>query len=73
MALFVKATISPCREVKILICAFLQIMLVFAKEDAQSESFLLAAERGRFKCQLCKTSEAAMELYLNNQPEVMYC
>ncbi|XP_032227303.1 high affinity cAMP-specific and IBMX-insensitive 3',5'-cyclic phosphodiesterase 8A isoform X2 [Nematostella vectensis] len=50
----------------------MQIMLVFAKEDAQTESFLQAAERGGYNCSVCKTSEAAMELFLNNQPEVIF-
>jgi len=45
-------------------------MLVFSKEDAQTDSFLHAAERGGYLCQICKTSEEAMEQYINVQPEV---
>lgn len=45
-------------------------MLVFAKEDAQTESFVQASERASYKYSICKTSEAAMEVFLNNQPEV---
>ena len=45
-------------------------MLVFAKEDAQTESFVQAAERGGYKYTICKTYEAAKEQFLSNQPEV---
>lgn len=45
-------------------------MLVFAKEDAQTESFVQATERGGYKYSICKTSEAAMDQFLSNQPEV---
>lgn len=45
-------------------------MLVFSKEDAQTDSFLHAAERGGYVCQICKTSEEAMEQYINVQPDV---
>ena len=48
----------------------LQIMLVFSKEDAQTDSFLHAAERGGYVCKICKTSEEAMEQYINVQPDV---
>ena len=47
-----------------------QIMLVFSKEDAQTDSFVHAAERGGYVCQICKTSEEAMEQYINVQPDV---
>ncbi|XP_031572577.1 high affinity cAMP-specific and IBMX-insensitive 3',5'-cyclic phosphodiesterase 8A-like isoform X2 [Actinia tenebrosa] len=49
-----------------------QIMLVFAKEDAQTESFVQAAERGGYKYSICKTFEAAMDQFLSNQPEVIF-
>ncbi|XP_078379643.1 high affinity cAMP-specific and IBMX-insensitive 3',5'-cyclic phosphodiesterase 8A-like isoform X2 [Oculina patagonica] len=52
--------------------AQMQIMLVFSKEDAQTDSFLHAAERGGYLCQICKTSEEAMEQYINVQPEVIF-
>ena len=45
-------------------------MLVFSKEDAQTDSFVHAAERGGYVCQICKTSEEAMEQYINVQPDV---
>ena len=45
-------------------------MLVFPKEDAQTDSFLHAAERGGYVCQICKTSEEAMEQYIHVQPDV---
>ncbi|XP_020904916.1 high affinity cAMP-specific and IBMX-insensitive 3',5'-cyclic phosphodiesterase 8A isoform X2 [Exaiptasia diaphana] len=50
----------------------MQVMLVFAKEDAQTESFVQASERASYKYSICKTSEAAMEVFLNNQPEVIF-
>lgn len=50
----------------------MQIMLVFSKEDAQTDSFLHAAERGGYVCQICKTSEEAMEQYINVQPDVIF-
>ncbi|XP_044179866.1 high affinity cAMP-specific and IBMX-insensitive 3',5'-cyclic phosphodiesterase 8A-like isoform X2 [Acropora millepora] len=50
----------------------MQIMLVFSKEDAQTDSFLHAAERGGYVCQICKTSEEAMEQYINVQPDVVF-
>ncbi|KAJ7385255.1 High affinity cAMP-specific and IBMX-insensitive 3',5'-cyclic phosphodiesterase 8B [Desmophyllum pertusum] len=52
--------------------AQMQIMLVFSKEDAQTDSFLHAAERGGYVCQMCKTSEEAMDQYINVQPEVIF-
>lgn len=47
-------------------------MLVFAKEDAQTESFVRASERGGYKYHMCKSSEEAIQLYLHSQPEVKY-
>ena len=44
---------------------------MFAKEDAQTESFIQAAERGGYHYGMCKSSEEAMELYLASQPEVL--
>lgn len=52
--------------------AQMQIMLVFSKEDAQTDSFVHAAERGGYVCQICKTSEEAMEQYINVQPDVIF-
>ncbi|KAL1257298.1 hypothetical protein QQF64_012843 [Cirrhinus molitorella] len=41
----------------------LQVLLVFAKDDAQSNSFCWACERAGFRCNVARTPEAALESF----------
>ncbi|XP_016311760.1 high affinity cAMP-specific and IBMX-insensitive 3',5'-cyclic phosphodiesterase 8B-like [Sinocyclocheilus anshuiensis] len=41
----------------------LQVLLVFAKDDAQSHSFCWACERAGFRCNVARTPEAALESF----------
>ncbi|CAM4584946.1 unnamed protein product [Leuciscus chuanchicus] len=41
----------------------LQVLLVFAKDDAQSGSFTWACERAGFRCNVVRTPEAALESF----------
>uniref|UniRef100_A0A8C2C1K2 Phosphodiesterase n=1 Tax=Cyprinus carpio TaxID=7962 RepID=A0A8C2C1K2_CYPCA len=41
----------------------LQVLLVFAKDDAQSNSFCWACERAGFRCSVARTPEAALESF----------
>ncbi|XDV28413.1 hypothetical protein PO909_031732 [Leuciscus waleckii] len=41
----------------------LQVLLVFAKDDAQSGSFTWACERAGFRCNVARTPEAALESF----------
>ncbi len=41
----------------------LQVLLVFAKDDAQSNSFCWACERAGFRCNVTRSPEAAMESF----------
>ncbi len=41
----------------------LQVLLVFAKDDAQSNSFCWACERAGFRCNVARSPEAALESF----------
>lgn len=46
-------------------------MLVFGKEDAQSEALKKAADKAGYKVTLVKNSEAALESFINNQQDLV--
>ncbi|CAK9296753.1 unnamed protein product [Gordionus sp. m RMFG-2023] len=49
----------------------MNILLVFSKEDSQSDGFWWAAQRPGFKCDLVSSSETAVELYLNKNHDLI--
>lgn len=55
----------------LLLYIVLQILLVFGKEDAQSEAFSKAADKGGYKYTLTKTAETALESYIANQQDLV--
>jgi hypothetical protein len=48
----------------------MQILLVFAREDAQSDAFWWAAERGGYSCDIAVGAAAAMRCFLQKHHEV---
>lgn len=46
-------------------------MLVFAKEDAQSDGFWWAADRVGYKCNITRNPEGALECYLDKHHDVV--
>ena len=48
-----------------------QVLLVFAKEDSQSDGFWWAADRAGYKCNLARSPEVALESYLEKQHDVV--
>ncbi|XP_041464476.1 high affinity cAMP-specific and IBMX-insensitive 3',5'-cyclic phosphodiesterase 8B-like isoform X2 [Lytechinus variegatus] len=49
----------------------MQIMLVFAKEDAQSDGFWWAADKGGYKCNIVRNPTDALECFLEKQHDVV--
>ncbi|KAK3588621.1 hypothetical protein CHS0354_021492 [Potamilus streckersoni] len=49
----------------------MSVLLVFSREDAQSDGFWWAAERGGYKCNLAKSHDGALECFLDKQQEVV--
>uniref|UniRef100_A0AAQ5XK05 Phosphodiesterase n=1 Tax=Amphiprion ocellaris TaxID=80972 RepID=A0AAQ5XK05_AMPOC len=69
---------SFCYYVMILlleICAwsslFLQVLLVFAKEDSQSNGFCWACEKANFRCSMARTPESALECFLEKHHDLV--
>ncbi|XP_077863705.1 high affinity cAMP-specific and IBMX-insensitive 3',5'-cyclic phosphodiesterase 8B [Saccoglossus kowalevskii] len=48
-----------------------QIMLVFGKEDAQSDGFWWAADKGGYKCNIVRNPTAALECFLEKHHDVI--
>ncbi len=48
-----------------------QVLLVFGKEDAQSDAFWWAADKGGYKCNLTRHAETALECYLEKHHDVV--
>ena len=46
-------------------------MLVFPKEDAQSDGFWRAADRGGYKCNILRNPESALECFLDKPHDVV--
>uniref|UniRef100_A0A8C5BL95 Phosphodiesterase n=1 Tax=Gadus morhua TaxID=8049 RepID=A0A8C5BL95_GADMO len=49
----------------------IQVLLVFAKEDSQSDAFWWACDRAGFSCTIARTPEAALESFLAQHHEVV--
>ncbi|CAL8320199.1 unnamed protein product [Lota lota] len=49
----------------------IQVLLVFAKEDSQSDAFWWACDRAGFRCTIARTPESAVESFLAQHHEVV--
>uniref|UniRef100_A0A670JZ97 Phosphodiesterase n=1 Tax=Podarcis muralis TaxID=64176 RepID=A0A670JZ97_PODMU len=49
----------------------LQVLLVFAKEDNQSNGFCWACEKAGFRCNIARTPESALECFLEKHHEII--
>uniref|UniRef100_A0A8C6ZZ46 Phosphodiesterase n=1 Tax=Nothoprocta perdicaria TaxID=30464 RepID=A0A8C6ZZ46_NOTPE len=49
----------------------LQVLLVFAKEDNQSNGFCWACEKAGFRCNIARTPESALESFLEKHHEII--
>uniref|UniRef100_A0A3Q2CYB1 Phosphodiesterase n=1 Tax=Cyprinodon variegatus TaxID=28743 RepID=A0A3Q2CYB1_CYPVA len=47
------------------------VLLVFAKEDSQSDAFWWACERAGFRCNIARTPESAVECFLDKHHEII--
>uniref|UniRef100_A0A671Y483 Phosphodiesterase n=1 Tax=Sparus aurata TaxID=8175 RepID=A0A671Y483_SPAAU len=56
------------------LCAYsslcLQVLLVFAKEDSQSNGFCWACEKATFRCSMARTPESALECFLEKHHDL---
>ncbi|XP_054613002.1 high affinity cAMP-specific and IBMX-insensitive 3',5'-cyclic phosphodiesterase 8B isoform X3 [Dunckerocampus dactyliophorus] len=48
-----------------------QVLLVFAKEDSQSDALLWACDRAGFRCNIARTPESAVECFLDKHHEII--
>ncbi|XP_063819734.1 high affinity cAMP-specific and IBMX-insensitive 3',5'-cyclic phosphodiesterase 8B isoform X2 [Pseudophryne corroboree] len=48
-----------------------QVLLVFAKEDSQSDGFWWACDRAGYKCNIARTQETALECFLDKHHEII--
>lgn len=48
-----------------------QVLLVFAKEDSQSDAFWWACERAGFRCNIARTPESAVDCFLDKHHEIV--
>uniref|UniRef100_A0A9J8DLA9 Phosphodiesterase n=1 Tax=Cyprinus carpio carpio TaxID=630221 RepID=A0A9J8DLA9_CYPCA len=62
LSLSLSLSLSLCVCVCVCVCVW-QVLLVFAKDDAQSNSFCWACERAGFRCNVARTPEAALESF----------
>uniref|UniRef100_A0A8C7GNK6 Phosphodiesterase n=1 Tax=Oncorhynchus kisutch TaxID=8019 RepID=A0A8C7GNK6_ONCKI len=49
----------------------IQVLLVFAKEDGQSDAFWWACDRAGFRCNIARTPESAVECFLDKNHEIV--
>ncbi|XP_048875014.1 high affinity cAMP-specific and IBMX-insensitive 3',5'-cyclic phosphodiesterase 8B isoform X2 [Brienomyrus brachyistius] len=49
----------------------IQVLLVFTKEDSQSDAFWWACDRAGFRCNIARTPESAVECFQNKQHEII--
>uniref|UniRef100_A0A8D3E9K7 Phosphodiesterase n=1 Tax=Scophthalmus maximus TaxID=52904 RepID=A0A8D3E9K7_SCOMX len=49
----------------------IQVLLVFAKEDSQSDAFWWACDRAGFRCNIARTPESAAECFLDKHHEII--
>ncbi|MEQ2286637.1 High affinity cAMP-specific and IBMX-insensitive 3',5'-cyclic phosphodiesterase 8B, partial [Ameca splendens] len=47
------------------------VLLVFAKEDSQSDAFWWACDRAGFRCNIARTPESAVECFLDKHHEII--
>ncbi|XP_072372121.1 high affinity cAMP-specific and IBMX-insensitive 3',5'-cyclic phosphodiesterase 8B isoform X2 [Scyliorhinus torazame] len=48
-----------------------QVLLVFAKEDSQSDGFWWACDKAGYKCNIARTPESAVESFLDKHHEII--
>ncbi|XP_034048150.1 LOW QUALITY PROTEIN: high affinity cAMP-specific and IBMX-insensitive 3',5'-cyclic phosphodiesterase 8B [Thalassophryne amazonica] len=48
-----------------------QVLLVFAKEDSQSDAFWWACDRAGFRCNIARTPESAVDCFLDKHHEIV--
>ncbi|XP_060699647.1 high affinity cAMP-specific and IBMX-insensitive 3',5'-cyclic phosphodiesterase 8B isoform X4 [Hemiscyllium ocellatum] len=48
-----------------------QVLLVFAKEDSQSDGFWWACDKAGYKCNIARTPESALEYFLDKHHEMI--
>uniref|UniRef100_A0A669CD83 Phosphodiesterase n=1 Tax=Oreochromis niloticus TaxID=8128 RepID=A0A669CD83_ORENI len=51
--------------------SLLQVLLVFAKEDSQSNGFCWACEKANFRCSMARTPESALECFLEKHHDLV--
>ncbi|KAG7218276.1 hypothetical protein INR49_010334, partial [Caranx melampygus] len=49
----------------------LQVLLVFAKEDSQSNGFCWACEKANFRCSMARTPESALECFMEKHHDLV--
>ncbi|XP_053557355.1 high affinity cAMP-specific and IBMX-insensitive 3',5'-cyclic phosphodiesterase 8B [Bombina bombina] len=49
----------------------IQVLLIFAKEDSQSDGFWWACDRAGYRCNIARTQESAVECYLEKHHEII--
>uniref|UniRef100_A0A673BQC6 Phosphodiesterase n=1 Tax=Sphaeramia orbicularis TaxID=375764 RepID=A0A673BQC6_9TELE len=65
---FIIVTLSPpCTHTSL----SSQVLLVFAKEDSQSDAFWWACDRAGFRCNIARTPESAVECFLDKHHEII--
>uniref|UniRef100_A0A8C0LQU7 Phosphodiesterase n=1 Tax=Canis lupus dingo TaxID=286419 RepID=A0A8C0LQU7_CANLU len=52
------------------LCVF-QVLLIFAKEDSQSDGFWWACDRAGYRCNIARTPESALECFLDKHHEII--
>ncbi|TEA25933.1 hypothetical protein DBR06_SOUSAS5710057, partial [Sousa chinensis] len=48
-----------------------QVLLIFAKEDSQSDGFWWACDRAGYRCNIARTPESALECFLDKHHEII--
>ncbi|XP_068821472.1 high affinity cAMP-specific and IBMX-insensitive 3',5'-cyclic phosphodiesterase 8B isoform X6 [Capricornis sumatraensis] len=49
----------------------IQVLLIFAKEDSQSDGFWWACDRAGYSCNIARTPESALECFLDKHHEII--
>ncbi|KAM6230481.1 high affinity cAMP-specific and IBMX-insensitive 3',5'-cyclic phosphodiesterase 8B [Porphyrio hochstetteri] len=49
----------------------IQVLLIFAKEDNQSDGFWWACDRAGYRCNIARTPESALESFLDKHQEII--
>ncbi|XP_007472017.1 PREDICTED: high affinity cAMP-specific and IBMX-insensitive 3',5'-cyclic phosphodiesterase 8B isoform X5 [Lipotes vexillifer] len=49
----------------------IQVLLIFAKEDSQSDGFWWACDRAGYRCNIARTLESALECFLDKHHEII--